>query len=76
MELNEAFVRAIRAYYKGDGLKEMNKVVAEDETERTGLTYTPEYFDEMSKAAKEDELPEEEDVKDARPVDELTDSGS
>jgi hypothetical protein len=74
MELNDAFVKAIRAYYKGDGLKEINKTIAEDDTDRTGVTYTPEYFDEMASMAKNDDLPEE-DV-DARSVDELTDSGS
>lgn len=74
MELNEAFVRAIRSYYKGDGLKEINKIVAEDSTERTGVTYTPEYFDEMVETVKNGSL-DKEGVDDG-PIDEFTNTGS
>lgn len=60
MELHEAFARAIRAYYNKEGFEETNKVIADDPTERKGITYTLEFFDMMENG----EMESEDDEKD------------
>lgn len=53
MELHEAFVRAIRAYYNGDSHSTTNKIIQEDESERQSMTYTKSYFDDMQALQKQ-----------------------